>query len=112
MGIIAERLKQLREKQGLNKKQLASAVGIPYGTYNHFEIGDREPNSMYLKMFAEYFSVSIDYIMGYSSLEIQQRNIIVFDNGEIRHLPDFPVETQESIINYIDFLESQHNKDK
>lgn len=62
---IAERLKELREKKGMNKKEVANSLGIPYSTYNNWEIGAREPNSHNLKMIAKFYQVTIDHLMGF-----------------------------------------------
>lgn len=59
-----ERLKKLREEKGLNKRQLANDLRIPYSTYNNWETGTREMNSDALIQISYYYKVSIDYIMG------------------------------------------------
>ncbi len=61
--LISERLTELREKKGLRKTELAKELGIAYGTYNHYEIGDREPNSNTLKLLSEYYGVTLDYLL-------------------------------------------------
>lgn len=61
---IGKQLRQLRESKGLNKKELTLNLDIPYSTYNNWETDAREPNSKYLKLFSEYYDVSIDYILG------------------------------------------------
>lgn len=60
---ISERLGNLRKRKGLKKTELARELGIPYSTYNHYEIGDREPNSDTLKLLSEYYDVTMDYIL-------------------------------------------------
>lgn len=58
------RLKQLRTEKGWNMRETARALGIPYTTYISYEKGDREPNSEMLIKFADFFHVSIDYLIG------------------------------------------------
>ena len=62
--MIGEKLKEIREQTGLNKKDFASHIGIKYTTYNNYETGDREPSSDFLIMISQKFDVSIDYILG------------------------------------------------
>ncbi len=62
--MISERLKNIREKQGLNKSEFAREIGIPYTTYNNYETGKREPSSDFLKLISNKYDVSIDFIMG------------------------------------------------
>lgn len=60
------RIKELREKKGINMRQTAKELGIPYTTYISYEKGDREPNSEMLIELAEFFHCSIDYLLGRS----------------------------------------------
>ena len=62
--MISERIKEVREKNGLNKKEMSTRLGIPYTTYNNYETGSREPGSDFLLKFSYEFGISIDYIMG------------------------------------------------
>jgi transcriptional regulator with XRE-family HTH domain len=58
------RLKELREEKGLNMRQTALSLKIPYTTYISYEKGEREPNSEMLIILAEFFDCSIDYLVG------------------------------------------------
>ena len=58
------RLKVLREMHNLNMREVASKLGIPYTTYVNYEKGTREPNSEMLISLANFYSVSIDYLIG------------------------------------------------
>lgn len=62
--MIKEKLKEIREQTGMNKKEFASFIGIKYTTYNNYETGEREPGSDFLILISQKFDVSIDYILG------------------------------------------------
>lgn len=62
--MIGERLKEIREKTGMNKKEFADYIGVKYTTYNNYETGAREPASDFLILISTKFDVSIDYILG------------------------------------------------
>lgn len=62
--MIPERLKLLRERKNLTKTELAKQLGMPYTTYVNYETGTREPGSDFLIKIAQFYKVSIDYIMG------------------------------------------------
>lgn len=62
--MISERLKEIREKTGMNKKEFADYIGLKYTTYNNYETGTREPASDFLILISRKFDVSIDYILG------------------------------------------------
>ena len=58
------RIKQLRERKGLNMKEAAKALGMPYTTYVNYEKGLREPTSEVLIDLADYFETTVDYLVG------------------------------------------------
>lgn len=60
-------LKALRLGLGMNMKQVAAALNIPYTTYVSYEKGDREPNSEMLIKMADFFRTTVDYIIGKSN---------------------------------------------
>lgn len=60
------RIRDLRIKRKVSMKQVASELELPYTTYVNYEKGDREPNSETLIKLADYFGVSVDYLIGRS----------------------------------------------
>lgn len=67
------RIKDLREQRGISMRKVAEEIGIPYTTYVNYEKGDREPNSEMLIVLANYFKVSIDYLLGRTDSHIDER---------------------------------------
>ncbi len=63
---FAERLKELRTSKGLTQKQVYEAVGMSAIGYQRYEYGDREPAYQKLIALADYFDVSLDYLVGRS----------------------------------------------
>lgn len=61
--ITLDNLKKLRLEKGLNMKQVASAMNLPYTTYVSYEKGDREPNADMLIKFADFYCTTVDYII-------------------------------------------------
>lgn len=70
------RMRELRLKRNLNMKEVAKALDIPYTTYVNYEKGAREPNSEMLVKIANFFEVSIDYLLkrNSSALIVQGNN--------------------------------------
>jgi len=58
------RIAELRVALGLNMKETAEKLGMPYTTYVNYEKGTREPNSETLIQLANFFGTSIDYLLG------------------------------------------------
>lgn len=63
---LHERLKQLRLDKNLSQKQLATEIHISDRNYQRYEYGEREPVSSVLVALADYFDVSLDYLVGRS----------------------------------------------
>lgn len=62
--MIKDKLKEIRENTGMNKKEFANYISVKYTTYNGYETGSREPDSDFLVLIAKTFDVSTDYILG------------------------------------------------
>lgn len=58
------RLKELREKHGMNMREAAAALGYKYMTYVNYEKGDRQLYPDQLIKIADFYEVSIDYLLG------------------------------------------------
>ncbi len=67
--LIAERLRELRKISGLNKTQLAKKVGISDTAIGKWENGLQNPNINCLWKLANFFDVSVDYLIGRRDIE-------------------------------------------
>lgn len=63
---FGERLKQLRSEKNLTQKQLASETGTSERGLQNYEMGIRKPAYDVLIALADYFNVSLDYLVGRS----------------------------------------------
>ena len=63
MGEKLTKLKELRSALNRTQKDLAEYLGISIAAYSLYERGDREPNITILKKLADYYGVSVDYLM-------------------------------------------------
>ena len=57
------RLKELRLEEKKTQIQVASDLNLPYMTYHNYEIGRNEPNIETLKKIADYYHITIDYLV-------------------------------------------------
>ncbi|VBB06477.1 Hypothetical protein LUCI_1709 [Lucifera butyrica] len=64
--IFCERLRALRSSQNLTLEQLAEELGLVKQTINNWEKGVRAPSLEASIALAEYFNVSLDYLVGLS----------------------------------------------
>lgn len=86
--MIGEKLKEIRENLGLNKKEFAQYIGIKYTTYNGYETEAREPSSDFLILISEKFDVSIDYLLGLKD-EREILHAYKLRSGEYEHIKKY-----------------------
>ena len=58
------RLKELRKAKGISQLRLAIELNTNQNTISRYETGEREPGINELIKIADYFDVSIDYLVG------------------------------------------------
>ena len=61
-----ERLKQLRQQEGLTQRELAKSIEVGRTTISEYESGKIVPKQEGLLKLANYFNVSVDYLTGVS----------------------------------------------
>lgn len=61
---FGERLAQLREEKKLTQKELAALTSISRSRLSLYEIDKREPDNSTLIALADFFNVTIDYLLG------------------------------------------------
>lgn len=57
------RLKQLRKSKGISQLKLAMDLSMNQNTISRYETGEREADYKTLIKIADYFNVSIDYLL-------------------------------------------------
>lgn len=58
------RLKELRRQKQISQLKLAMDLGMNQNTVSRYETEEREADYQTLIAFAEYFHVSVDYLLG------------------------------------------------
>lgn len=101
-----ERLKQLRKKKGITQEELGKILGVGKSTICQYERGTRKPDIEMLKRIAQFFGVSIDYLLGGSNPDI---SLIpgTYPAGKLVPVPVYgiiragePIYAEENIIDY------------
>ncbi len=68
MSIFGSRLKALRDENNLTQTQLSKNLGLAFSTISMYERGVREPKFETLEIIADYFNVTIDYLLGKTNI--------------------------------------------
>lgn len=64
MEILAKRLKKLRADRRIYQREMAEYLGLSFRGYQGYETNQTEPKLATLIAIADYFGVSIDYLVG------------------------------------------------
>ncbi len=101
------RLKELRESVNMSQRAMAAELQVSKSTYNYWEQGKIEIDFENLKNIANYFNVSVDYLLGRDAPENANKKIDETISRIDRKFNKLNKEQQKQIENYLDFLLSQ-----
>ena len=73
MPTFSERLRELRMERGLKQREMAEICGLKLRSYQDYEYNKSYPEVPGLVAIADYFDVSLDYLMGRSDVRTVQR---------------------------------------
>lgn len=68
------RLKQLRKEKGLTQQELSEAIAAPARTIQRWENGENQIKANRASQLADYFGVSVGYLLGYEPESEQVSN--------------------------------------
>ncbi len=88
MFTCGDKIALLREKRGLTQEDLANKIGISRASLSHYEKNRREPDYATMTKLADFFHVSVDYLLGRTSEPTQVTDIAVRDFSENLELSD------------------------
>lgn len=74
------RLKELRKEKGLTQQGLADETGITKRTYIYWEQGERQIKPDKAEKLADFFGVSVGYLLGYDNDFEKQIRIDTLNN--------------------------------
>lgn len=107
--MLGETLAKLRLNLNLSQNVVAEKVNMSAVTYNRYEKNQRSPDNATLVLLADFYDVSVDFLLGRSN-EIQSTQAIYMTDFEKKLLSateNFTKKEQEKIIEYIQFIDSQ-----
>lgn len=90
--VIKERLKKLREDEGIYQKDLADKLHITRATIASYETGKSLPSLDVVLKYANFFDCSTDYILG----RTKERNLTITKDKEIEIVHDKETVIQEA----------------
>ena len=102
--MIGKRLVALREDADLQQKELADILNVSQTSISAYERDANEPPDEIKIKIAQYFNVSLDYLIGATELNIP------LTRDDIIELPkNFPKDLLPKVIDYINVLYENHS---
>lgn len=102
-----ERLKQLRTNSGLTQLDVSRLLGVERSTYVKYERGNSDPPTATLVRLADYFGVTVDYLIGHDSAYVPETvpapKISDFDTDILRKFHALDDMAQARILNALEF---------
>lgn len=93
---FAYRLSALRNEKNITAKYLGDLLSIPRGTIAHWEAGDFYPNNERLVQLADFFGVSVDYLLGRTDCK-SSISVLTAEGEQVVDLNEFSSDQQEII---------------
>ena len=100
------RLRELRKSQGFTLKNVADALNTSNQVISRYELGQTEPDFATLIKIADFFNVSVDYLLGHtdkrqlsgSSLTEKESRLLGAFNGLIPPMQDYMLDMVEKLV--------------
>lgn len=77
-----KRIKELRQSKNISQKKLAEIINSSRSAINSYENDDHYPDINTLKALADYFEVSVDYLLERTDIKHPIENVTPFDLNE------------------------------
>ena len=94
---IGDRIRQLREREGISQSALADALGATRAAVNAWEMGVSNPSMQSLVELSRYFRVSVDHLLGLA-------------DGDTISLAGLTAEEKALVLQMIRHFESEHDE--
>lgn len=110
--MLGDRLKELRLNNGLKQSDLLKKFNLSSARYSQYENDKRVPDYELLIKFADFYNVSIDYLLGRTNV-IKPENID--ENDLLSKINTADSETKASVeqfLNYLLYEKERKNKEK
>lgn len=115
MQSFGERLRNLRLEKDMTQEEVASYFGLHKTRISQYELNKRQADDDMKKKLAEFFGVSLDYLMGNTDikesadeiLNKKEPTIALHSDYEYDELPD---EAKKEIDNFIEYVKTKYKK--
>ena len=104
------RIRELRKVKNITMKQLGKIIGVAESTISLYENGKRQPDNDILIKLADYFEVSVDYLLGRDDMPQSptlDEQLTGIDFALWSETQDMTDAEKQDIIDYIQFRKTK-----
>lgn len=95
---MSNRIRALRNSKGLKQSDLADILGVRQNTLSTWENGRYEPDNEMLRKIADFFNVSVDYVIGGADVFPKRKAHRIPVLGDVA--AGIPIDAVEDILDY------------
>jgi transcriptional regulator with XRE-family HTH domain len=107
-NILGQRIKKLRENRNLNQIEFSKILNISNTTLSQYEAGNRTPSDEIKEKVADYFNVSVDYLLGRTEKSNLEDECSKEENFHMFDVSNLPEEAIKQIEDYIEFVKQKY----
>lgn len=100
------RIKEIRCNKGIQQKALAIELGVSQATISSWERNEKQPSNKNAIKLADYFGISVDYLLGRKESSVETINQLAAQSNEldlelIRLMEDLPLEDFQRVKDFV-----------
>lgn len=107
--MIMNQIKLLRKAKKITQKQLGDVLGVAESTISMYESGNRQPDVDTMRKIADYFNVTIDYLIGGENISSSDKDEL--DEKIIKIFGSLSEADQAQILDYARYLLMREKQD-
>ena len=105
MSELGVRIRLLRTEKGMTQEEVGSLIGVTKYAVSLYESAKSTPNDDIKNQLADYFKVSVDYLLGRTNIRTPIETIAAHHEGD-----EWTEDELEDIENFKDFVRMKREK--
>ncbi|MHB8066219.1 MAG: helix-turn-helix domain-containing protein [Ruminiclostridium sp.] len=106
--MINIQLRQLRRELNLTQDELAKKLKLTRSALSLYELGKRDPDTDTLNLLADFFDISVDYLLGRTDVRIIQKTKIKTKPLHNLDVSTLTEEAVKQVEEYIEFVKQKY----
>ena len=107
--MFSTQLKKLRKSKNLTQTELANILHLSHGAVAMWETNKRQPDNDTLSRLADYFGVSVDYLLGRETPTIPDHTPSEEERRLAEMIAGMTDEEVEELSRFVDYIISKRN---